>query len=97
MRRSRALRRRSGFTWMSGRPGALRLQHAAGDLVRAACCVSPALSDLPVRDSVRPQAKVTEGPYQMERMLRCLDLGTLASEDLCSEGGRSSGRLSEAS
>jgi hypothetical protein len=35
--------------------------------------------------------------YQMERMLRCLDLGTIASEDLCSEGGHSSGRLSEAS
>ena len=27
----------------------------------------------------------------------CLDLGTIAMEDLCSEGGHSSGRLSEAS
>jgi hypothetical protein len=35
--------------------------------------------------------------YQMQRMLRCLDLGTIASEDLCGEGGHSSGRLSEAS
>ena len=33
----------------------------------------------------------------MERTLSCLDLGTIASEDLDSEGGRSSGRLSEAS
>ena len=33
----------------------------------------------------------------MQRMLSCLDLGTIASEDLCSEGGHSSGRLSEAS
>ena len=30
-------------------------------------------------------------------ILSCLDLGTMASEDLCSEGGHSSGRLSEAS
>jgi hypothetical protein len=35
--------------------------------------------------------------YRMERMLRCLDLGTIASEGLCSAGGPSSGRLSEAS
>jgi hypothetical protein len=35
--------------------------------------------------------------YQMERMLRCLDLGAIAAEELCSEGGHSSGRLSEAS
>ena len=35
--------------------------------------------------------------YQMERVLSCLDLGTIASEDLCSEGEHSSGRLSEAS
>jgi hypothetical protein len=41
--------------------------------------------------------KFTEGPYQMERMPRCLDLGTMASEDLRSEDGHSSGRLSEAS
>jgi hypothetical protein len=33
----------------------------------------------------------------MEMMLSCLDLGTMASEDLCSAGGPSSGRLSEAS
>jgi hypothetical protein len=32
-----------------------------------------------------------------ERMLRCLDLGTMASEDLCGEGRHSSGRLPEAS
>ena len=30
-------------------------------------------------------------------MLSCLDLGTMASEDLCGEGGHSSGRLPEAS
>jgi hypothetical protein len=30
-------------------------------------------------------------------ILCCLDLGTMVSEDLCSEGGHSSGRLSEAS
>jgi hypothetical protein len=30
-------------------------------------------------------------------ILNCLDLGTIVSEDLCSEGGHSSGRLSEAS
>jgi hypothetical protein len=35
--------------------------------------------------------------YQMQRMLNCLDLGTIASEDLCGEGGHSSGRLPEAS
>jgi hypothetical protein len=35
--------------------------------------------------------------YRRERMLRCLDLGTIASEDQCGEGGHSSGRLSEAS
>jgi hypothetical protein len=32
-----------------------------------------------------------------ERMLSCLDIGTMASEDRCREGGHSSGRLSEAS
>jgi hypothetical protein len=30
-------------------------------------------------------------------ILSCLDLDTMVSEDLCSEGGHSSGRLSEAS
>ena len=30
-------------------------------------------------------------------ILSCLDLGAMVSEDLCSEGGHSSGRLSEAS
>jgi hypothetical protein len=30
-------------------------------------------------------------------ILSCLDLGTMVSEDLCGEGGHSSGRLSEAS
>jgi hypothetical protein len=35
--------------------------------------------------------------YRMEKMLRCLDLGTIAAEEPCSEGGHSSGRLSEAS
>ena len=60
---------------------------------------------LVARDDGHPMAR--DGPeakavrvgqcYQMERMLRCLDLGTIASEDLCSEGGHSSGRLSEAS
>ena len=57
------------------------------------------------RDDGHPMAR--DGPeakavrvgqcYRMERMLRCLDLGMIASEDLCSEGGHSSGRLSEAS
>jgi hypothetical protein len=57
------------------------------------------------RDDGHPMAR--DGPeakavrvgqcYRMERMLRCLDLGTIASEDPCSEGGHSSGRLSEAS
>jgi hypothetical protein len=56
------------------------------------------------RDDGHPMAR--DGPeakavrvgqcYQMERVLSCLDLGTVASEDLCSEGGHSSGRLSEA-
>jgi hypothetical protein len=36
------------------------------------------------------QARRPDGCYV------CLDLGTIASEDLCSEGGHSSGRLSEA-
>ena len=31
-----------------------------------------------------------------EFVLSCLDLGTTASEDLCGEGARYSGRLSEA-
>ena len=46
-----------------------------------------------------PEAKAVRVAqcYQMERVLSCLDLGTIASEDLCSEGGHSSGRLSEAS
>jgi hypothetical protein len=46
-----------------------------------------------------PEAKAVRAGqcYQMERVLSCLDLGTIASEDLCSEGGHSSGRLSEAS
>jgi hypothetical protein len=35
--------------------------------------------------------------HLIEGMLRCLDLGMIASEDLCSAGGPSSGRLSEAS
>ena len=57
------------------------------------------------RDDGHPMAR--DGPeakavrvgqcYRMERVLRCLDLGTIASEDLCSEGAHSSGRLSEAS
>jgi hypothetical protein len=34
---------------------------------------------------------------KIERMLSCRDLGTIASEDRCREGGNSSGRLSEAS
>ena len=33
---------------------------------------------------------------KMERMLGFLDLGTMASEDRCRDGGHSSGRLSEA-
>lgn len=33
----------------------------------------------------------------MERTQSCLDLGTMASEGLCSEAGYSSGRLPEAS
>jgi hypothetical protein len=32
---------------------------------------------------------------RMQRMLNCLDLGTIASEDLCGEGGHFSGRLPE--
>jgi len=55
--------------------------------------------------AIRWRATVQNGPkavrvdqcYLMERMLRCLDLGTIASEGLCSAGGPSSGRLSEAS
>src|SRR5262249_29356189 len=55
--------------------------------------------------AIRWRATVQNGPkavrvdqcYRTERMLRCLDLGTIASEDLCSAGGPSSGRLSEAS
>jgi hypothetical protein len=34
---------------------------------------------------------------KMERMLSFLDIGTMASEDRCREGGHSSGRLSESS
>ena len=49
------------------------------------------------RDGPEAKAVRVGQCYQMERMLRCLDLGTIASEDLCSEGGHSSGRLSEAS
>ena len=54
--------------------------------------------------AIRWRATVQNGPkavkvgqcHRMERMLRCLHLGTIASEDLC-EGGHSSGRLPEAS
>jgi hypothetical protein len=53
---------------------------------------------------IRWRATVQNGPkavrvgqcHRMERMLRCLHLGTIASEELCSEGGHSSGRLPEA-
>jgi len=53
--------------------------------------------------AIRWRATVQNGPkavrvdqcYRTERMLPCLDLGTIASEDLCSAGGPSSGRLSE--
>ena len=46
-----------------------------------------------------PEAKAVRAGqcHRMERMLRCLDFGTIASEDLCGEGGHSSGRLSVAS
>jgi hypothetical protein len=36
-------------------------------------------------------------PRPAREILSCLDLGTMVPEDLCSEGGHSSGRLSEAS
>ena len=42
-------------------------------------------------------AAVYRRAYHMERMLSCLDLGTMASEDLCGEDRNSSGRLAEAS
>jgi hypothetical protein len=42
-------------------------------------------------------AVVTEGRSPTYEILSCLDLGTMVSEDLCSEAGHSSGRLSEAS
>ena len=43
------------------------------------------------------QATVRRMQRSACEILSCLDLGTMASEDLCSEGGHSSGRLSEAS
>jgi hypothetical protein len=51
---------------------------------------------LTARDDGHPMAR--DGPEaKAVRVLSCLDLGTIASEDPCSEGGHSSGRLSEAS
>ena len=49
------------------------------------------------RDGPEARAVRVGQGYRMERVLSCLHLGTIASEDLCGEGGRSSGRLSEAS
>ena len=43
------------------------------------------------------QATVRRMQSPTGEILSCLDLGTMASEDLCCEGGHSSGRLSEAS
>jgi hypothetical protein len=43
------------------------------------------------------QATVRRMRSPTGEILSCLDLGTMVSEDLCSEGGYSSGRLSEAS
>jgi hypothetical protein len=43
------------------------------------------------------QATVRRRQSPTCEMLSCLDLGTTVSEDPCSEGGHSSGRLSEAS
>ena len=43
------------------------------------------------------QAIVRRMQSPTREILSCLDLGTMVSEDLCSEGGHSSGRLSEAS
>jgi hypothetical protein len=47
--------------------------------------------------SPEPQASANGFDTQVERMLNCLQLATMASEDLCGEGRHSSGRLSEAS
>jgi len=46
-----------------------------------------------------PERRVTVRRMQSPtcEILNCLDLGTMVSEDLCSEGGHSSGRLPEAS
>jgi hypothetical protein len=46
-----------------------------------------------------PERRVTVRRMQRPtcEILNCMDLGTMVSEDPCSEGGRSSGRLSEAS
>jgi hypothetical protein len=50
-----------------------------------------------LKDPVIFGLKFAEEACQMDRMLSGLDLGTMASEDVCGEGGRSSGRLAEAS
>ena len=44
-----------------------------------------------------PGARTSRQRGWPERMLSCLYLGTMASEDLCGEGRHSSGRLPEAS
>jgi hypothetical protein len=43
------------------------------------------------------QATVRTMQTPTYEILSCLDLGMMVSEDLCGEGGHSSGRLSEAS